>query len=137
MVRSGNAPAGDYAEWITARALRGTLVDNFSVKSYDLTTPDGARVQVKTRVVGLPLRRGQLQASVFRSFDFELAALVLLRDIDYAVHRAVLVPAALVQAKALRVEHVNGWRLTMTPDVLDHQEAQDFTAKARRAAAEA
>lgn len=37
LIRSGNAPAGDYSEWITARALHGTLVDNFSVKSYDLT----------------------------------------------------------------------------------------------------
>jgi hypothetical protein len=112
----------------------GTLVENFYVKSHDLMTPDGARVQVKTRVVSLPIRRGQLQASVFRSFDFESAALVLLRDTDYAVHRAVLVPVALVESFAKRVEHVNGWRLVMTPDVLDHQEAEDFTAAARRAA---
>jgi hypothetical protein len=40
VVRSANAPAGDYAEWLFAKALGGTLVDNFSVKSYDLTLPD-------------------------------------------------------------------------------------------------
>ncbi len=49
------------------------------MKSYDLTTADGQRVQVKARVVNVPVRRGQLQASVFRSFDFDVAALVLLR----------------------------------------------------------
>jgi hypothetical protein len=137
VVRSNNAPAGDYGEWLTARALGGTLVENFSVKSYDLTLPAGERVQVKTRVVSAPVRRGQLQASVFRSWDFELAALVLLRDNDYAVHRAALVPVQVVQSSAVRVEHVNGWRLVMTDDVLAHPEAQDFTDAAREAAAAA
>lgn len=137
VVRSNNAPAGDYGEWLAARALGGTLVSDFSVKSYDLTTPDGARVQVKTRVVSVPPLRGQLQASAFRSWDFEQAALMLLRDHDYQVHRAVLVPVAVIQANSSRVEHVNGWRLLMTPAVLDHPEAVDFTEAARSAAEEA
>lgn len=127
---------GGYGEWLAARALNGTLVDNFSVKSYDLTLPAGQRVQVKTRVVSLPVRRGQLRASVFRIFEFKLAALVLLQDTDYAVHRAVLVPVELVQALSSRVDHVNGWRLAMTAEVLDHLSV-DLAAAARRAAAEA
>jgi hypothetical protein len=36
VVRSANAPAGDYAEWLCSRALGATLADNFSVKSHDL-----------------------------------------------------------------------------------------------------
>ncbi|MEX2654251.1 MAG: hypothetical protein WD532_04380, partial [Acidimicrobiia bacterium] len=47
VVRSANAPAGDYAEWLCSRALGATLVDNFSVKSHDLVLSDGRRVQVK------------------------------------------------------------------------------------------
>lgn len=137
VVRSNNAPAGDYGEWITCRALGGALVDNFSVKSFDLTTPDGERVQVKTRVVSVPVRHSQLQASVFRSWDFERAAFVLLRDVDYKVHRAVLVPVHVVREKARPADHVNGWRVSMTSDLLDHLEAEDFTAAARRAAATA
>lgn len=137
VIRSNNAPAGDYGEWLIAQAFGATIVANAAMKSYDLTTSDGRRVQVKTRVVSVPVRRGQLQASVFRSFDFDLAALVLLRDVDYAVHRAVLVPVELVQAMSSRVEHVNGWRLMMTADVLDHQEAEDITAATRRAARDA
>jgi hypothetical protein len=134
VIRSNNAPAGDYGEWLIAQVLGATIVANAAMKSYDLTTSDGRRVQVKTRVVSLPVRRGQLQASVFRSFDFDLAALVLLRDVDYAVHRAVLVPVQLVEALSTRVEHVNGWRLVMTAEVLDHQEAEDITVATRRAA---
>jgi hypothetical protein len=137
VIRSNNAPAGDYGEWLVAKALGATIAANAAMKSYDLTTSDGRRLQVKTRVVSVPGRRGQLQASVFRSFDFDLAALVLLRDVDYAVHRAVLVPVHLVQEMSSRVEHVNGWRLMMTSEVLDHQEAEDITAAARRAAREA
>lgn len=137
VIRSNNAPAGDYGEWLVHRALGGTMVANFSVKSHDLTLEDSRRVQVKTRVVTVPVKRAQLQSSVFRSFDFELAALVLLRDTDYAVHRAVLVPVSLVQAVSSRVDHVNGWRLAMITDVLDHQASEDFTAAARRAATEA
>ena len=137
VIRSNNAPAGDYGEWLVAKALEATIAANAAMRSYDLTTADGRRVQVKTRVVSVPVRRGQLQASVFRSFDFDLAALVLLRDVDYAVHRAVLVPVHLVQEMSSRVEHVNGWRLMMTSEVLDHQEAEDITAAARRAAREA
>lgn len=134
VVRSNNAPAGDYGEWITCRALGGALVDNFSVKSFDLTTPDGQRVQVKTRVVSVPVRHSQLQASVFRSWDFERAAFVLLREVDYRVHRAVLVPVHVVREKARPADHVNGWRVSMTSDLLDHLEAEDFTPAARRAA---
>jgi hypothetical protein len=137
VIRSNNAPAGDYGEWLIAQALGAKIVANAAMKSYDLTTSDGRRVQVKTRVVSVPVRRGQLQASVFRSFDFDLAALVLLRDVDYAVNRAVLVPVGLVQALSSRVEHVNGWRLMMTSQVLDHQEAEDITAAMRRAARDA
>jgi len=88
-------------------------------------------------VVTVPVRRGQLQASVFRSFDFELAGLVLLRDTDYAVHRAVLTPRHVVEQLATRVEHVNGWRLMMTAAVLDHQESVDITAAMREAARDA
>jgi hypothetical protein len=54
VVRSANAPAGDYAEWLCSRALGGTLVDNFSVKSHDLVLADARRVQVKARVTSEP-----------------------------------------------------------------------------------
>jgi hypothetical protein len=136
VIRSSNAPAGDYGEWLVARALHGKLAANLAAKSYDLVLPDERRVQVKTRVVSVPPRRGQLQASVFRSFGFDLAALVQLRDIDHEVHRAVLLPVDVVQGLARRIEHVNGWRVMMTPTVLDHPRAQDITDAAQRAARE-
>lgn len=136
IVRSGNAPAGDYAEWLVAKALSGTLADNFSVKSWDVLLSGGTRVQVKTRLVSSPPGPGQLQTSPFRSWDFEQAALVLLRGADYGVHRAALVPAAVVQAAGRWRAHVNGHVVMMSAAVLDHPTAKDITEALRAAATE-
>ncbi len=96
VVRSANAPAGDYAEWLVAKALGGELAQNFSMKSWDVVLATGNRIQVKTRVVSTPIRAGQLQTSPFRSWDFEDAAFVLLGAEDYRVVRAAMVPVAAV-----------------------------------------
>lgn len=134
VVRSANAPAGDYAEWLFARALGGRLVENFSVKSYDLTLPDEIRVQVKTRVVSDPPRRAQVQTSPFRSWDFHLAGLLLLRDTDYGVLRAALVPVEVVRELSVFRAHVNGAVVHMTDSLLGHQSARDVTHDLRQAA---
>jgi hypothetical protein len=133
VVRSANAPAGDYAEWLCSRALGATLVDNFSVKSHDLLLADGRRVQVKARVTSEPPKAGQLQTSPFRSWDFDLAALVLLRDYDYAVRRAVLLPMEVVRARSTFRSHVNGSVVMMRGALLDHKDAEDITDRLRAA----
>ncbi len=134
VVRSANAPAGDYAEWLCSRALGASLVDNFSVKSHDLVLADGRRVQVKTRLTSEPPKAGQLQTSPFRSWDFDLAALVLLRDYDYAVRRAVLLPVEVVRAQSSYRSHVNGSVVIMKGALLDHEDAEDITDQLRTAA---
>ncbi|MCI0424433.1 MAG: hypothetical protein L0Z47_01100 [Actinobacteria bacterium] len=136
VVRSANAPAGDYAEWLCSRALGGALVDNFSVKSHDLVLADGQRVQVRTRVTSEPSKAGQLPTSPYRSWDFDLAAFVLLRDYDYAVRRAVLVPVDVVRAKSSYRSHVNGSVVMMRGALLDHVDAEDITDRLRAAASE-
>jgi hypothetical protein len=110
VVRSNNAPAGDYAEWLVAKGLGGTLADTFSEKSWDVRLATNERVQVKTRVVSVPTRPGQLQTSPFRSWDFELAAFLLLRAEDYTVVKAALVPVAVVIEHGRWRQHVNGHR---------------------------
>lgn len=136
VVRSANAPVGDYAEWLCLRALGGTLVDNFSVKSHDLVMADGRRVQVKARVTSEPSKAGQLQTSPFRTWDFDLAAFVLLRDYDYAVRRAVLVPVDVVRVQSSFRSHVNGSVVMMRGALLDHEDAEDITARLRAVASE-
>jgi hypothetical protein len=50
IVRSANAPAGDYAELLVQRACGGALAPK-SQKSWDVLTPNGRRLQVKARVI--------------------------------------------------------------------------------------
>ena len=135
VVRSNNAPAGDYAEWLVAKALGGELADAFAEKSWDVRLPTGDRIQVKARVTSTPLRRGQIQTSPFRSWNFESAAFVLLGAEDYRVVRGVLVPTAIVQEHARWRAHVNGHVVMMTSALLNHKVAADITASLNEAAA--
>jgi len=77
VVRTNNAPVGDYAEWLCHRHFGGRLATN-SEKSFDLQTDDGVLIQVKARVVSAKIVPGQRQTSPFRSWDFDAAAFVML-----------------------------------------------------------
>jgi hypothetical protein len=116
VVRTNDAPAGQYAEWLAQRVFGGELAPN-SEKSYDLTTTEGVRLQVKCRVV----RRddaGERQLSPFRSFGFDQALIVLFGP-GYTVRRAVLLSAEVVKQRARWSAHVNGHLLIARDGVLD------------------
>jgi hypothetical protein len=117
VVRSGNAPAGDYAEWLAAERLPGTLAGR-SERSWDVLTESGERIQVKARVVADPKDPGQRQLSVLRSFDFDWL-LILLFDDKFRVWRAVKVLPAAAELSAYRSEHVNGYVLYAKDSLLD------------------
>lgn len=135
IVRTNNAPAGDYAEWLVVKALGGTLAPN-SEKSHDLTLPDGRRIQVKARVVSSPPTPGQLQTSPFRSWSFDLAALVLLDAVDYRPVLGVLVAVDLVREHAKARPHVNGEIVFIKPPLTTTPGVVDITDRLRVAAAE-
>jgi hypothetical protein len=128
VVRTNDAPSGQYAEWLAHQVLGGELALN-SVKSYDLVTVAGERVQVKARVVRHPAKAGERQLSPFRSFDFD-TALVLLFDARYSVRRAVTLPAAVVFEHSRMSTHVNGRILIARDSVLalGADETEQFVA---------
>ena len=117
VIRSGNAPAGDYAEMLVHRLTGGALAES-SQKSWDVLTPTGERLQVKARVVTDPNSPGQRQLSVFRSWDFD-AAVVVLFDDDFAVWRASLLPVDVVETAGKWNKHVSGWRVLARNELLD------------------
>jgi hypothetical protein len=49
-VRTNDAPAGQYAEWLAQRVLGGLLASN-SVKSYGPTDADRRRIQVRRSLI--------------------------------------------------------------------------------------
>jgi hypothetical protein len=130
VVRTENAPAGDYAEYLVATALGGQMAPN-SEKSWDVLSNDGEKLQVKARVVSDPVQPGQLQLSPFRSFSFDSAVIVLLSATDYAVSRASKVPRHVVESSAIHRQHVNGKVLFARPEIMGHPDAMDLTAALR------
>lgn len=82
LVRTNNAPIGDLAEYCAALVYGGVLAPN-SEPSYDLTTPDGLRVQVKVRQKSTP----SAVFSPVRSFDFDLAVFLLVDGHDLVAAR--------------------------------------------------
>lgn len=132
VIRTENAPVGDYAEYLVATALGGQLAPN-SEKSWDVLTKDGQKLQVKARVVSDPAEPGQFQLSPFRSFSFDFAVIVLLSATDYAVTQAAKVPRHVVESSAIYRQHVNGKVLFAHPEIMGHPEALDLTATLRAA----
>jgi hypothetical protein len=130
VIRTENAPVGDYAEYLVAAALGGHLAPN-SEKSWDVLGHDGEKLQVKARVVSDPPVPGQLQLSPFRSFSFDSAVIVLLSTADYTVSRASKVPRYVVESSATYRQHVNGKVLFARPEVMGHPDAMDLTAALR------
>jgi hypothetical protein len=131
VLRTANAPLGDYAEYIVRTWSRGELAPN-AEKSWDVRGADGRRLQVKARVVVDPPRRGDRQLSIIRSFDFD-ALIAILFDDDLHVWRAVSLPPSAVQRLAWFQEYVNGHRLLVTDRVIADPEAEDLTNELRAA----
>ncbi|MGX5695557.1 DUF6998 domain-containing protein [Agromyces soli] len=107
IVRTSNAPLGDYAEYLAQRSYGGELAAN-SAKSYDLLDRSGRRIQVKARTVE-PATRPSAVFSVFRSFDFEVAAFLAFSRTSYDLLWAKEMRPAEIEAAARWSKHVNGY----------------------------
>jgi hypothetical protein len=132
VVRTENAPTGDYAEFLVSRAFAGTLAPN-SEKSYDVLAGN-LRLQVKARVLSEPLKSGQLQLSPFRSFDFDEAVIVLFDDVDYGVRQAVRIPVDVLRGVASHSRHVNGHIVHARPALMSGPGTTDITSLLRSVA---
>lgn len=131
VVRSRNAPAGDLAETIVAKAYRGELAAP-SEKCWDVRTADGVLLQVKCRVV----EPGSLRTHVyspFRSWDFHACIFVILNSVTYDTDHAVEVSVDLVKAIARKSSWVAGHRITVSQIRGDVGGAVDVTERLREA----
>ena len=112
-IRTLNAPAGDLAETLTARAYSGGLAPN-SEKSWDVTAGDGRLLQVKSRVIAASALSKPIQFSVFRSWGFDAAIFVVFAAETYEILAGYEVPANAVREKASVSAWVGGHRLTLS-----------------------
>lgn len=111
VVRTGNAPLGDYAEHMALSVYGGSLAPN-SAKSYDLTTDDGRTIQVKARTVSASTSPSAV-FSVFRSFEFDVATLLVLDSRTYALKWAGEMGPDQVKEASRWSAHVRGHLLSI------------------------
>lgn len=130
VIRSHNAPAGDYAELLVAEAYAGELAAP-SVRSYDFVVAGGRKLQVKCRVVIDGDRRSH-SYSPFRSFDFDGCVFVVLDAADYHVVDARELNVADVQTLARDVNWVAGKRVNVR-QILAVDAARSLTSELREA----
>lgn len=117
VIRTLNAPAGDWAELLVARAYGGTLAPN-SEKSFDVTTPDGRRLQVKARVLESASKVGSKILSAIRSWDFDACVIVLFSTTNLGVLAAAEVDSDVLRASATFRKHTNSWAVRPGPSVM-------------------
>jgi len=130
VIRSANAPTGDYAEWLVQRALGGELQPN-SNKSADLIVRK-KKIQIKARVLNHPKKAGERHLSPFRTWDFDDAVIVLF-DHHYNVQRATRIKVTDLKAAAKEDKWVSAHRVIARDALLDR--GRDITEKLREAAA--
>lgn len=131
VVRTGNAPLGDYAEFIALEVYGGTLAGN-SAKSYDITASDGRHIQVKARTWS-PATSPSAVFSVFRTFDFDVASLLVLDARDYGLRWAREMGPDQVESAARWSSHVNGRLLRMSVAERDGKDVTNLYAAALKA----
>lgn len=129
VVRTGNAPLGDYAEHVALRVYGGELAPN-SAKSYDILSGD-RQIQVKARTL-TPGTSPSAVFSAFRTFDFDLASFVVFDARNYSLMWAREMSAEQVQSSGRWSEHVRGRLLRVS---VVEREGIDVTEQYRSALA--
>ena len=108
VVRSLNAPTGDWAEMLVKVAYEGQLAAR-SEKGYDVIAGDGRRLEVKARALNYP-KVGSNITSAFRSWEFDAMVVVVLDPSDLSVTVAAELSRETVKkpGNARYRSHVNG-----------------------------
>ena len=133
IVRSSNAPLGDYAELLFKIAFSWTLEHNAS-SGHDATDAAGNRYQIKS--CRMTQHNGSRQLSFIRrlpdkTFDFLASALF---NADYSIRRAAIVPHVLLEPRCRFSKHTNGWLFKLEDDVWDMPGVRDVTHELKAAA---
>lgn len=129
VVRTSNNPTGDLAEYLFCRAFGWTQAGN-SHPDADATAADGETLyQIKGRRWtrhNKSRQLGALRGLPDGGFHF-LAAVVF--SSDYTVHRAAIIPHALVHQNSTYIERTNSWRFLLRDAAWKWSGVEDVTAK--------
>jgi hypothetical protein len=133
IVRTRNAPAGDLAELLVARALGGTLAPN-PARGWHVALPEDRYLLVKCRVIQPGARAGQAYSAI-RSWGFDACVFVQLDATTYGVRSAAEVPVAVVREISHQQDWADSGRVRVAEDLAALPGAVDRTEELRAALA--
>lgn len=134
IVRSANNPISDLAELLFCRAFHWQRENN-SAAAFDARDDAGVRYQIKGRrftAHNNSRRLGAIRNLPDEPFDW-LAGVIF--SPDYGVHRAALVPFAVVGERATHNAHTNSWKFYLRDEIWNATGVKDATERLRIAAA--
>ncbi|WP_231867844.1 hypothetical protein, partial [Alcanivorax sp. HI0007] len=112
IVRTDNAPLGDFAEWMIAKKMNLHLAAN-SRAGYDAISDQGVRFQIKSRRVTPENNSRQLSAiRKYDESDFDYLIAVIF-DQDYSIIEAYLIPHEIIGKYGRFQSHTNALNLIM------------------------
>ncbi len=126
VIRSSNAPTGDYAELLFSKAFGWKLESN-ATSGYDAIGGNRQRFQIKCRRITAHNTSRQLSAlRNLASKPFDILA-ALLFDESYVVTRAALIPIEVVVEHSKFTTHVNAHRFMLRDSVWLLPNVRDVT----------
>jgi hypothetical protein len=132
VIRSSNAPLGDYAEFLFSKAFDWQLQSN-SKAGYDATAKNGDKFQIKSR--RLTRHNKSRQLSFIRRLPekhFDYLAGILFNE-DFNIFRAALIPHRLIEPRSRFSKHSNGWLFLLKDETWDLPGVIDVTGDLRAA----
>jgi hypothetical protein len=131
VIRTTNAPTGDYAEWLVQRVVKGTF--GVEVKS-KLGRHDAERGPLAGQGTGSRRHQEPRPTSVVSVPVLGLPfAVIVLFDDDFKVRKAACLSAEQLKAVARYAKHVNGHLVFATDELL--AEGEDWTQLEARSTA--
>lgn len=126
VLRSGNNPTGDYAEWLVSAKL-GLELAGRSSKGYDAIDAQKIKYEIKARRV--TPENPSTQMSPIRNlagshFDFLIAVVF---DSNWSVTAAAKIPHSVISTVASFKRHVNGHVMHLRPSVFSVAGVEDVT----------
>lgn len=126
ILRTGNNPTGDYAEWLAAQKL-GLKLQGNSAKGFDAVDASGRRYQIKARRIEADTP--SIQLSPMRNLtqmEFD-DLLVIIFNADFEVKEALIVPHAVALAASKHRDHVKGHVLLVRDSLRQREGVKDVT----------
>ena len=130
IVRTSNAPLGDYTEWLVARTLNLDL-EVSSKAGFDAQTKDGIRIQIKGR---RPTKENQSrQLSAIRKYDeqdFDELIAVFFNE-NFTIKEVYRMPHKIIGKYAKYRSHPNAHVLIMQGPILEDPDVEEISHKFR------